>query len=332
MAVFHNGGLNEFPLIYDTEGSVLNASDGGIIRADGYFHWYGLALRPLPFGKNGQGGQVSDTGVVMYRSRDMCTWEFENVILPAGSNNDTFFKAPLRYERPKILHNSVTGKYVLWCHFVACPGDHGFNDGAAEALAAVCDSVNGTYKAERVFRPIDRKGYVRDCTLFKDDDGAAYFIYDRHVSNAFNPVLRPFERCLHAVRLTGDYLNETNCRARLDACDGREAPCMFKRNGIYYLITSGLTGWAYNEAVYFISDDPLTGWKRMGNPCIGKCSDTTFNSQPTQVIVIHDAYYLLCERHNTDNFLNCSHILLPIDFEKDGKITITYSEDVCLDT
>ncbi|MCR4620674.1 MAG: family 43 glycosylhydrolase [Clostridiales bacterium] len=330
MIVFHNGALDEFPLLHDTDGNVLNASDGGIISVDGWYHWYGLALRPLPFGKNGSGGQVSDTGVVMYRSRDLSTWEYEGVILRAGSSNDTFLRPPLRFERPKLLFNKMTGRYVLWCHFVKSPGDHGFTDGAAEALSASCDRVNGNYRVERIFRPIDRNGYVRDCTLFENSDDAAYFIYDRHVSEAFNSVLKPFERCLHIVRLTDDYLDETSSYARIDACDAREAPCMFKREGKYYLITSGLTGWEYNEALYYMSDSPLNGWKRMGNPCVGEGCKTTFNSQPTQVVSIKRRLYLLSERHNTRNFVECSHILLPLEFDADGRITIQYKENVII--
>lgn len=332
MAVFNNGALNEFPLIYDTDGNILNASDGGIIYVDGWYHWYGLALRPLPFGKNGSGGQVSDKGVVMYRSKDIARWEYERVILPVGSPNDTYLKPPLRYERPKIVYNRQTDRYVLWCHFVACPGDHGFTEGSAEALVASCESVSGEYRVEKIFRPIDRLGYVRDCSLFADDDHSAYFIYDRQISGAFNPVLEPFERCLHAVKLTDDYLDATDEWVRLDACDAREAPCMFRRNGMYYMITSGLTGWEYNEALYYMSSRPAEGWKCMGNPCTGEGKETTFNSQPTQVTDIKGRLYLLCERHNTSNFLMCSHILLPLEFDGDGHMTIKYSKNVTIET
>ena len=195
---------------------------------------------------------------------------------------------------------------------------------------ASCESVNGRYRIERIFRPIDRAGFVRDCTLFVDEDEDAYFIYDRQMSEAFNKELEPFERCLHAVRLTDDYLDASDTWVRLDACDGREAPCMFKKDGVYYLITSGLTGWEYNEAEYYVSSHPLEGWKCMGNPCAGPGASTTFNSQPTQVIAVNGYYYLLCERHNTRDFLECSHILLPIEFGGDCSLTIRYAEEVLI--
>ena len=42
-----HGEHNEFIDWYDTDGNVINASDGGIIYADGKYHWYGQALRDL---------------------------------------------------------------------------------------------------------------------------------------------------------------------------------------------------------------------------------------------------------------------------------------------
>ena len=188
-----NGTLDAFTPMLDTDGIPINASDGGIIYADGKYHWYGLRLRPLSFASGGKGGQVTDTGVVMYASDDLTSWTYEGVILSCSAENH-LLRAPMRFERPKILYNRRTGKYVLWCHYVASPGDHGFTEGTAEAGIAVCDTVNGQYKFLCTCRPIDSKGLVRDCTLFQDDDGSAYFIYDRQVSTEFHPVLQPFER------------------------------------------------------------------------------------------------------------------------------------------
>lgn len=46
---FTNGDLDEYFPWLDTEGNIINASDGGIIYVDGKYYWYGMALRPLPF-------------------------------------------------------------------------------------------------------------------------------------------------------------------------------------------------------------------------------------------------------------------------------------------
>lgn len=72
-----NGEVHEFVQWRDTDGDIINASDGGVIYVDGVYYWYGQALRPLPFAKEGKGGQVTTTGVVMYSSTDLYTWKKE---------------------------------------------------------------------------------------------------------------------------------------------------------------------------------------------------------------------------------------------------------------
>lgn len=128
-SMFRNGTLTQFVDWKDTQGNVINASDGGILYADGAYHWYGMALRDLPFDGGGKGGQVTTTGVVMYKSVNLTDWEYEGVILACTDNEGDELYGPMRFERPKIIYNARTHKYVLWCHYIRYPGDHGFTDG-----------------------------------------------------------------------------------------------------------------------------------------------------------------------------------------------------------
>ncbi|MBQ4108091.1 MAG: hypothetical protein IJC80_01680, partial [Clostridia bacterium] len=132
MESFCHGEINEFIEWYDTDGNIINASDGGIIYADGKYHWYGMAFRPLPMSSGPNGGQMTDTGVVMYESRDLLNWKYEGVILEVSNDPQSELFAPLRFERPKIIYNDKTGKFVLWCHFVKYPGNHGDNKGECD--------------------------------------------------------------------------------------------------------------------------------------------------------------------------------------------------------
>ncbi|MBQ4227331.1 MAG: hypothetical protein II697_03940, partial [Clostridia bacterium] len=117
--------------------------------------------------------------------------------------------------------------------------------------------------------------------------------------------------------------------ARIDASDAREAPCVFKRGGLYYMITSGLTGWEHNPVKYFVSDDPMRGWRLMGDPFQGDQNGTAFNTQGSYVFTTARGEFIyMCERHNTANFELCSSIWLPICFEADGRITLTYQHSV----
>lgn len=320
-----NGGLQEFVDWYDESGNIINAGDGGIICVDGRYHWYGMALRPLPAGGGGKGGQTTCTGINMYGSDDLLHWEYEGVILPCSPDPNDALYGPMRFERPKIIYNRRTKKYVLWCHYVRYPGDHGFVDGSADAGVAVADRVDGPYRWAGYSRPIDDRGYVRDCTVFRDTDGRAYFIYDRHVSDGG----WGGDRCLHVVELTEDYLGFTDRFARIGPCARREAPVMRKYNGWYYLITSGLTSWECNQARYFRAENIMGPWQDMGDPCLSDESHTTFYSQGT--FMIEDALgsgqdIFMAERHNTENFLHCSYIWLPVHYKEDGSLEITYTK------
>jgi beta-galactosidase len=324
MGKFINGKLSEFKDLYDVDGNIVNASDGGIIFADGKYHWYGQALRNLPAKGGGEGGQVTDIGVVMYESTDLVNWKYEGVILACSTNPESELSAPMRFERPKIIYNEKTKQYVLWCHYVGYPGDHGFESGTGEAGVAVCDTVNGSYKWLGTTRPIDNDGVVRDCTLYKDIDGNAYFIFDRDVS-----LIEKDNRCLYIVRLTDDYLSCTSEYKRIDSAYRREGAAVVYYKGYYYMITSGLTSWAFNQAKYFRAKNLFGEWEDMGDPCVGDVNHTTFNSQTTAIFKIEgkDMYIHMAERHNTDNFLHCSYIWLPIHFGEDHTMSIAYQKE-----
>ena len=77
----------------------------------------------------------------------------------------------------------------------------------------------------------------RDMTLYVDDDGKAYHIFSSEENLT-----------LHIAELTGDYLHHTGRYTRVAPAGHNEAPAIFKHDGTYWMITSGCTGWAPNEA------------------------------------------------------------------------------------
>jgi len=326
MEKFIHGNTDEFIQWHDTDGNIINASDGGIIFAEGKYHWYGQALRPCPNTPDGTAA-TTVTGVVMYESEDLLNWKYEGVILECSSDPESELYAPMRFERPKIIYNEKTKQYVLWCHYVRHPGCHGSEPGQAEAGVAFCDSVNGKYKWLGTSRPVDGK-FVQDCALFKDDDGSAYFIYDRNLSNT-SFIKGVDDRCLHVVKLSDDYLSFTNTYKRIDACYWREAPAIFKKDGYYYMITSGVTGWFTNQAEAFRSRDIMGEWESIGDPCIGDDTHTTFNTQTTYAFKVHnsDTVIVMLERHNLSNFLECSYVWLPVEFNDNNTVSLTYKKE-----
>jgi beta-xylosidase len=324
MKSFYHGEINEFAQWHDTDGNIINASDGGIIFANGKYHWYGMALRPLPMASGPYGGQMTDIGVVMYESEDLLNWKYEGVILEVSHDPESELYAPLRFERPKIIYNDKTGKFVLWCHYVKYPGNHGRGTGDADIGLAICDTVNGKYTWLGYSRPIDEHGWVRDMTVYKDFDGSAYLIYDRHISvpNVGD------DRCLYVVKLSDDYLSFTDTYKRIESAAWREAPVILFKDGYYYIVTSGLTGWETNQAKAFRTKHLLDEWEDLGDPCVDDFTHTTFNTQGTNAFYINgtDKQIIMLERHNTKNFLECSYVWLIPKLEN-GTVKIEYLKD-----
>ena len=331
MEAFCHGEINEFVDWYDTDGNIINASDGGVIYAEGKYHWYGMAFRPLPMASGPHGGQMTDVGVVMYESEDLLNWKYEGVILSVDTDPSSPLYGPMRFERPKIIYNEKTGQYVLWCHYVKYPGNHGDGDGDCDMGLAVCDTVNGKYKWQGYTKPIDNEGWVRDMTVYKDFDGAAYLIYDRHVAD---PELGDKtgglqgDRCLHVVKLSDDYLSFTDTFKRIDAAAWREAPVVAYKEGYYYIITSGLTGWETNQAKAFRTKHLLDTWEEIGDPCVDDLTQTTFNTQGSNAFSVKDTgtQIMMLERHNTDNFLKSSYVWLPIEFNENNTVSLRYKK------
>lgn len=317
---FTNGSLTEFHPWRDTDGNLINASDGGILFVDGKYWWYGMALRPLPFAGNGQGGQTTTTGVVLYSSTDLYNWTYEGVILACSDEPGHELFAPMRFERPKIRYNEKTKRFVLWCHYVRYPGDHGTEPGTGEAGVASCDAINGKYEWHGHVRPIDDAGIVRDCTFYKDAEGTGWFVYDRDVND---------ERCLHIVKLSEDYLSMTDEYRRIDTAWRREAASILQWNGWFFMFTSGLTGWKTNPAKAYRATSMFGPWEDLGDPCAGDETGTTFESQSTYVFPVEgkDGLFIhMAERHNTVNFEECSYIWLPVEFPTPDTVRLTYRE------
>lgn len=158
---------------------------------------------------------------------------------------------------------------------------------------------------------------ARDMTLFVDDDGKAYHIYASEENST-----------MHISQLTNDYLSHAGKYSRVFVSEFREAPAILKRNGKYYLVTSGCTGWNPNAAGYAVANSILGEWGKIGNPCVGPGSDSTFNSQGTYILPVQgkkDAYIFMADRWNATNAIDGRYIWLPITFNND-KLKINWEE------
>lgn len=94
------------------------------------------------------------------------SWTYVGALLSQTSSGDL---GPDRVvERPKVIYNSSTKKYVLYMHI----DDSSYAE--AKVGVATGDSVCGSYDYLGSWQPL---GYQsRDIGLFQDDDGSAYLL------------------------------------------------------------------------------------------------------------------------------------------------------------
>ena len=344
----------------DTEGKQIQAHGGLIQKFGDTYYWYGE--------DKSRGGRPID-GVRAYSSKDLYNWADEGTALKVMENReqfetDEYFKTlysgygdaekdkvylNLRasnciVERPKVLYNEKTGKYVMWFHSDGPEAGKEEDSNAsrysrAMAGVAVSDTPEGPFRYVDSFKlhwvegyaGVQRRGDSRDMNIFQDEDGSAYIIYSSEM-NAY----------LYIAKLTDDYMglqtpagkvtpeegksgDGETWQARILPDTSREAPAVFKSGEYYYMITSGTSGWDPNPAKYYRSKDLMAEkWESMGDPCEGG-SKTTFGSQSTYVVPVdpENGFFLyMGDRWKNGDLKNSSYVWLPLIVNDDGTIVI----------
>jgi hypothetical protein len=251
-------------------------------------------------------------------------WEFRNNVLT--ENSDAGLK-PANIERPKVIYNATTKKYVMWMHW-----ENGSDYSASRAGVASCDTVDGNYTYLGAARPLVDSGVVdhstagyqsRDCTAFVDTDGKAYFLSASNENYDLNLYL-----------LKSDYLSIDSLATVLFKGGHREAPALFKRNNVYFLITSAATGWDPNQAQYASSSSLTSGWSSLTNAG----DSTTYYSQSTYVVPVDGtagtAYLYMGDRWAGawSGIVNDStFIWLPISFSSNTVMSLSWSNTITID-
>ena len=326
-------------LWYDTDGRHINAHGGGILKYNDTYYWFG----------EHKDERTSDAmvGVMCYASKDLVNWRNCGVALsvtePApgqsgqrmrrGATTGSDIERGCILERPKVIYNPVTKKFCMWFHLEL--KGQGYN--AARYGVAVADRPEGPYKflyssrANAGTWPVEgspmnfdeylKRDYgmgqmARDMTLYVDDDGKAYHIFSSEENFT-----------LHIAELTGDYLHHTGRYTRMAPGGQNEAPAIFKHDGTYWMITSGCTGWAPNEARMFSAPSIWGPWTQHPNPCRGPLAEKTFNGQSTYVLTLDDGRHIfMADIWRPNHPIDARYIWLPIEFE-DGKPVVRWRDE-----
>ncbi|MFC8667578.1 RICIN domain-containing protein [Streptomyces sp. NPDC057199] len=289
----------------DTSGNPLHAHGGGVIKVGSYYYW---------FGEN-RNADNTFRYVDAYRSTDLKNWEFRNHVLTEASDPEL---ETANIERPKVMYNASTGKFVMWMH-----KENGVDYGEARAAVAVSDTVDGNYSWQGSFRPLGTH-MSRDITVFVDTDGAGYMI---------SAARENYD--LQIYRLTADYTGIASLVADPWHGGHREAPALFKRNGVYFMLTSGATGWNPNQQQYATATSIAGPWTAMTN--VG--DSTTYGSQTAYVLPVQGSsgtsYLYMGDRwgNSFGGTVNDSrYVWLPLTFPSSTTMSMSWSPEVTVDT
>ncbi|MDR1120229.1 MAG: glycoside hydrolase family 43 protein [Dysgonamonadaceae bacterium] len=324
---------------HDDRGIHINAHGGGILYFDNKYYWFGE--------HKSENSNAALVGVTCYSSDDLYHWKYEGVALPVVRDLSSDITEGCVIERPKVIYNAKTKQFVMYFH-LELKGE-GYK--ASRTGIAVSDSVAGTYKFLKSYRPnaghfplnmtekqkqertlpdyfsawwtpewrqatvdgmfvrrdFDSGQMSRDMTLFVDDDGKAYHIYSSEENLT-----------LHLAELSDDYLSHTGKYIRIAPGGHNEAPAIFKKDNLYYMITSGCTGWDPNAARLFTADSIMGTWTEHPNPCSGKDAELTFHSQSTYILPVQgmkDAFIFMADRWTPRHPIDGRYVWLPILFE-----------------
>lgn len=290
----------------DTDGNPIQAHGGMIEKFDGIYYWYGENKSGETVLKENGLHRVDFIGFSCYSSADCISWKNEGLVLKASDQPGSPLHKSRVGERPKVLYNEKSRKYVMWFHL----DSHDYM--TAHTGVAVADRPTGPFQFVREMCP--NRFDSRDMTLFKDTDGKAYLIY----SSDWNKTLR-------IAQLTDDYLDVNGVYSHAFPEQEREAPAIFIKDGLYYMITSGCTGWEPNNALFGISHNIFSGWKLIGDPCTGENARQTYFGQSTYVFEKDGRHYLMLDHWNPSNLKESGYSILPVRADN-GHLTVSFQE------
>lgn len=268
----------------DTAGNPILANSGNILKVGFTYYWYG---------EHATGGTFDAVNV--YTSSDLKNWTFRSSVLTKTSAAELNTS---KIERPKVIYNAATGKYVLWMHY-----ENGSNYSLARVAVATSSTPDGAFTYQGSFRPLDYES--RDMTVFADTDGSAYLITASRKNGGANDTMAIF-------KLNADYTGVSSFVGWIYENGYREAPAVVKKNNTYYLFTSQASGWYPNQGGYSTASAMNGTWSAIspfGDPA-------AYSSQIENIMTVTGSaattYIYMADRWNPLNLSDHKFIWLPL--------------------
>lgn len=262
----------------DTEGNRIQAHGGSILAVGDTYYWYG-ENKEKTTGKD----NIWHWGVRCYSSKDLYNWKNEGIIIaPQPDDPDSPLYPSAMMDRPHILYNEKTKKYVAWLKIMGEP--------SCFAVLTAKDILGPYTMVNPRVNPCGQE--VGDFDLAVDPNTKKAYLYSEKPHTV-----------IYCAELNTEYTDASGAYSEHFTHSGppeaREAPAHFSRGGIHYLITSGTTGYHPNPSEIAWAIDWHGPWVVSGNPHVEDKSSTSFNSQITSVFrhpQKKDLYIALADR------------------------------------
>jgi hypothetical protein len=238
----------------DTDGNLVNAHGGGIIKVCDTFYLHGEYFLSTTTDND-------FNGFSMYSSKDMATWKNEGIILPQQASGSLL--GPNRKgERPHIIKCPSTGEFVLYAH--AADTTYQVDK---EVVYATAPAVTGPYAFKGA---LTSTGAASDCQVQSvppascsgsiaahsdmsalTDGSSAYVVTESGVVYTLASDCHSWTGSKSFGAVNGD-------------SGGIEAPTVFKAGSTFYWIGSSKTGWRANDDFYSTATSMAGPWTYQG--------------------------------------------------------------------
>lgn len=273
----------------DTNGKRIQAHGGSVIYIDGAYYFYG-ENKERTDGKNG----IWHWGVRCYLSKDLYNWTDLGIIIPPDLEDES---SPLHpsscMDRPHIIYNKETKKYVCWLKIME-------KDGSQTATVLTAEKITGPYII--VKKSVKLLGMsAGDFDLAVAQDGKAYHYFERVHSETI------------CADLTDDYTDVTGYYSTHFPHSHppyvREATAHFTYKHKQYLITSGTTGYYPNPSEVAVADAYHGPFRVLGNPHRNDKTNTSFHSQISSVFKVcgKKNLYIACADRWLPDKMDCKY-------------------------
>ena len=301
----------------DMWGNRINAHSGGLYYENGFYYWYGTHKIP---GTDERSGRTAG-GVHVYRSRDLMNWnDFDITLSTRDDPKSEMYQR--RIERPKVVYNKATDKYVMY--FKMFFGRRKDGTDIAYTGVATADKPVGPFTYSHKFLAAGKAG-SGDHTFYQFPNGDLYHI-----------TVRRGDRLMVMAKMRRDYLYPATSYTELQGIrKNTEGTTIIRRNGTFHMFGSGSGGWDPTEPRYFTSNSLGGPWKAQANPLrgynpIGKSGvDKTFGGQSSFITPIQgkdNRYILMMDVHRPRNPYDSRYIWLPFSIEN-GKMVVRWQNN-----